>query len=186
MMTEIEAGLLQRFLRARDAEAFAHITRRHAGMVYGTCLRITGNREAAADAAQETFFEFLKNASRVTGSVGGWLHQVATRRAIDLVRRDSSRRQREQAYAAQASVETDHWADVSPLVDEAISELDRPLREILVCHFLVPMKVAAPVLPQSGNPPVTQRIASRVDSQGSTRSQVPSVAVGENWRIAGF
>jgi len=136
MITENEAHLLQRFIQRGDAEAFAQITRRHADMVYGTCLRITANQEAAADAAQDTFFEFLKNARRITGSLGGWLHQVATRRAIDLVRRDRARRQREQAYAAQAALETDHWADVSPLVDEAISELDAPSREVLIGHFL--------------------------------------------------
>lgn len=136
MTTEIKSGLLQRFSQSGDAEAFAQITRQYAGMVYGTCLRITGNQEAAADAAQDTFFEFLKNARRVTGSLGGWLHQVATRRAIDLVRRDSSRRQREQAYAAQAALETDHWSDVSPLVDAAMNELESPMREVLIGHYL--------------------------------------------------
>lgn len=136
MTTESESSLLQRFTRLGDAEAFAQITQHYAGMVYGTCLRITGNQEAAADAAQDTFFDFLKNARRVTGSLGGWLHQVATRRAIDLVRRDSSRRQREQAYAAQAALETDHWSDVSPLVDEAMNELESPMREVLIGHFL--------------------------------------------------
>ncbi len=136
MMTESEANLLHRFVHRGDADAFAHLTRLYASMVYGTCLRVTGNPEEAADAAQDTFFDFLKNARKVSGSLGGWLHQVATRRAIDLVRRDSSRRQREQAYAAQAPLETDHWAEVSPLVDEAMNELSEPLREVLVRHFL--------------------------------------------------
>ncbi len=95
-MTESEASLLRRFTQRGDADAFAQLTRLYSGMVYGTCLRITGNQEAAADAAQDTFFEFLKNARRVTGSLGGWLHQVATRRAVDRIRRESSRRQREQ------------------------------------------------------------------------------------------
>src|ERR1043165_4130638 len=105
-------------------------------MVYGTGLRITGDAHHAADVTQETFFQLLQNAGRITGSLGGWLHQVATHRAIDVIRRDRSRRLREQAYTEQAAVETDSWADVSPLVDEALSELDAASRDLIIRHFL--------------------------------------------------
>ena len=134
--TDTESSLLRRFRQAGDAEAFAQITRLYAGMVYGTCLRITGNQEAAADATQDTFFEFSKKARNVTGWLGGWLHQVATRRAIDLVRSESSRGRREQAYAVERPNETDRWAEVCPLLDEALGEMDETLREVLIRHFL--------------------------------------------------
>jgi RNA polymerase sigma-70 factor (ECF subfamily) len=137
MMGQSEAELLQRWAHAGDADAFSEITRLYAGMVYGTCLRITGNQEHAADAAQETFYDLLKHARRVTGSLGGWLHQVAVRRAIDLVRRDAARRRHESAFATAAeAVETDQWADVSPLVDEAIGGLEADLRDVLLRHYL--------------------------------------------------
>ncbi len=136
MMTETETNLLRRFSQEGDADAFAQITRQYAGMVYGTCLRITGNQEEAADAAQDTFFQLLKNASQVTGSVGGWLHRVAIRRAVDMMRRNSSRRQREQEYASLGALETERWADVSPYVDEAINELDPELQDVLRRYFL--------------------------------------------------
>jgi RNA polymerase sigma factor (sigma-70 family) len=119
-----------------DAEAFAAIVRLHGQMVYGVGLRITGDAHYAADVTQETFFHLLQNAGRVTDSLGGWLHQVATRRAIDLMRRDSSRHRREQEYALQTAVETDSWADLSPLVDEALSELDETSRDLIIRHFL--------------------------------------------------
>lgn len=135
-MDQTEASLLQRFEGRGDIDAFAEITRLYANMVYGTCVRITGDREAAADATQDTFFALLKGAGKVTGSLGGWLHRVATRRAIDLVRRDRSRRQREQVYAAQAALETDRWADVSPLLDEAMDEIDDAARDLILRHFL--------------------------------------------------
>ena len=64
--------------------------------------------------------------------MGGWLHRVATRRAVDLVRRDSARRQRERAFAADAVWETDVWAEVSPLVDEAMNEIEPDQRELLL------------------------------------------------------
>jgi RNA polymerase sigma factor (sigma-70 family) len=135
-MSEHELVLLQQFSRTGDAEAFSEITRRYAGLVYGTCLRVTGDVECARDATQETFFQLLKNAGRVSGSLGGWLHQVATRRAVDLVRRDHARRRREEAFAAEAAQSNDGWAEVSPLVDEAMTELEPALRDLLLRHFV--------------------------------------------------
>lgn len=131
-----ENALLRRLVKCGDAEAFSQMNRLYAGMVYGTCLRITGDAHHAADAAQETFFHLLKHADRIKGSLGSWLHQVATRRAIDLIRRDVTRRQREKVFAAQTLVDRDHWADVSPLVDEALEELDAVQRNVLVRHYL--------------------------------------------------
>ena len=52
MTTDAQTGLLDRFIRSQDAEAFALITRQYAGMVYGTCIRITGNEDRAADATR--------------------------------------------------------------------------------------------------------------------------------------
>ncbi len=135
-MSEHELVLLQQFSRTGDAEAFSEITRRYAGLVYGTCLRVTGDVECARDATQETFYQLLKDAGRVTGSLGGWLHQVATRRAVDLVRRDRARRRREEAFAAEVAQPADGWAEVSPLVDEAMTELEPALRDLLLRHFV--------------------------------------------------
>ena len=136
MMSEHEMILLRRFTQTGDTEAFSEITRLYAGMVHGTCLRVTGDAGRAQDATQDTFFQLLKQAAKVTGSLGGWLHQVATRRAVDLVRRDNARRQREQAFVANAVRETDVWADISPLVDEAMNEIEPDQRELLLRHFL--------------------------------------------------
>jgi RNA polymerase sigma-70 factor (ECF subfamily) len=135
-MSEHEMVLLRQFTETGDAEAFSEITRRYAGLVYGTCLRVTGDAECARDATQDTFFQLLKHAGRVTGSLGGWLHQVATRRAVDLVRRDTARRERERAFAAGSAQETDAWAEVSPLVDEAMNEIEPGQRDLLLQHFL--------------------------------------------------
>jgi RNA polymerase sigma-70 factor (ECF subfamily) len=136
MKPDTEALTWERWLQNGDADAFAEVSRLYAGMVYGTCLRITGDREQAADAARETFFQLLTHARQVTGSIGGRLHQVATRRAIDLVRRDVARRRRQAAFAAGPLQETDNWADISPVVDEALGELDPDWREILLRHYL--------------------------------------------------
>lgn len=133
---ETEVVLLRRFARTGDAEAFSEIIRRHAGLVYGAAWRILADMDRASDVAQETFLQLTKDAAKVTGSLPGWLHRVATHKAIDLVRRDSSRKHRETRYAAGQPREVRSWREISPHVDEGLNTLDTELREILVAHFL--------------------------------------------------
>ena len=135
-MMDTEAVLLRRFARTGDAEAFAEIIRRHAGLVYGAAWRILADMDRASDVVQETFLQLTKDAAKVTGSLPGWLHRVATHKAIDVVRRDASRRQREERYATQLPHRVTAWKEISPCVDEGLNSLDTELREILVAHFL--------------------------------------------------
>jgi RNA polymerase sigma factor (sigma-70 family) len=134
-MLENEIVLLHRFAKTGDAEAFSEVVQRHAGLVYGACLRILADRDRAADAVQDTFFQLLRNAGNITGSVPAWLHRVATRRAIDAVRRDSLRRRREAEYSANRPLDVRKWQDISVYVDEGLSELDEQTQEILIQHF---------------------------------------------------
>jgi RNA polymerase sigma-70 factor (ECF subfamily) len=135
-MAESEIALLERFAGTGDTEAFAQIVRQYAGLVYGTCLRILADADEAADATQETFFQLMKRSGEVRGSLAGWLHRVATGKAVDLIRRDSARRQRERQHADDSSSEDRTWREVSPYVDEALSQLDDPTRDLLVGHYL--------------------------------------------------
>jgi RNA polymerase sigma factor (sigma-70 family) len=134
-MLESENILLRRFVAAGDAQAFSEIVRRHAGLVYGACLRVLEDKDKAADAVQETFLQLLRNAKDITGSVPTWLHRVATRRAIDVIRRDSSRKQREKQYAADRPREVTQWHELSRYIDEGLDTLDDQAREILIERF---------------------------------------------------
>jgi RNA polymerase sigma factor (sigma-70 family) len=136
-MAENEAVLLRRFTGSGDAQAFAEIIRRHAGLVYGAALRILADVDRASDVAQDTFLQLTKDAGTVTGSLPGWLHRVATHKAIDQMRREASRRHREKEYATQEEpVEVNEWKEISPYVDAGLRELDPQLREVLIQHFL--------------------------------------------------
>jgi RNA polymerase sigma factor (sigma-70 family) len=135
-MAETEAVLLKRFARGGDAAAFAEIIRRHAGLVYGAALRILADVDRASDVSQETFLQLTRDAGTVTGSLSGWLHRVATHKAIDQMRRETSRRRREMEYAAKRPRETTEWKEISPYVDEGLNQLDPELRDILISHFL--------------------------------------------------
>ncbi|MHC4638793.1 MAG: RNA polymerase sigma factor, partial [Planctomycetota bacterium] len=141
-MAESESTLLERFVRNGDAEAFSQIVHRHAGLVYGACLRVLDDSNKAADVVQDTFFQLLRNAGKITGSVPCWLHRVATRKALNAVRTDARRKKREAVYSANKPIETDEWEDVSVYVDQALDELDEETRDIIVRHFLESLTMA--------------------------------------------
>lgn len=135
-MAESESALLRRYVSGGDAGAFAEIVRRYAGLVYATCLRVLADKDRATDVTQETFFQLMKKGGEITGSLGGWLHRVAVRKAVDSIRSDASRRRREERYLDAQSGEDQTWRKISPYVDEALSALDDETREMLVCHYL--------------------------------------------------
>lgn len=136
--------LLRRFSEG-DEDAFTEIVRRYAGLVFSVCHRVLRDRASAEDVAQETFFRLLQSRRRVSQSLGGWLHRSATRLAVDALRSESARRRREAAFAADAARQTpdeasgseaSSWAEISPLVDQALAELADEPRDLLVRHFL--------------------------------------------------
>ena len=88
-MLKSEAILLQRFLKNKDSQAFSQIVKRYEGLVYSASLRVLNNQAKAADATQDTFLQLLRHANKITGSLAGWLHRVATRKAVDIARKDS-------------------------------------------------------------------------------------------------
>ena len=164
-MDDNDRILIQRLVQQGDPDAFSAIMAEYAGLVYNTGRRVLGDDAQAADVVQETFFHFLKNAHRITGSLGSWLHLVATRRAVDLIRRDSSRRRREMTYANDASRPPGSWAEIEPLVDEALAELPDELRDVLVLHYIrghsMSRIAAAKGLSQ---PTISRRVAAALDT----------------------
>ena len=69
---------LQDWIRTRDADAFNELARRYSGIVFGACLRITGNRAEAEDATQECFETLARIQEVPRTPIGAWLHRVAT------------------------------------------------------------------------------------------------------------
>lgn len=131
-----DRALLEHYARTHDREAFAELTRRYARLVYGTCLRVTGNPADAEDVSQECFLELARRAGTINSSVAGWLHKVAKTRSINVIRRDSARRNREQrAFAEEPADSGSDWAEIAPYVDEAVEKLPDNLRLPTVLHY---------------------------------------------------
>lgn len=130
--------LIQQYARVRDPEAFAELVRRYSPMVFSVAKRVTRNAAAAEDVMQECFFELAQRADRIKGSLAGWLYQTAMHRSIDVRRSDAARRSREASVAAEdKSAAKSEWAELEPIIDEAIASLPRELQEPLVLHYLI-------------------------------------------------
>jgi RNA polymerase sigma-70 factor (ECF subfamily) len=169
-MAESENILLQRFVKGGDATAFSEIVRRHAGLVYAACVRVLGDADRAADATQETFFQFLRDAGRITGSLPNWLHRVATGKAVDVVRNDSSRRRREAEYADLKQRQVGEWRELSPYVDQALDALDDEEREMLIRYFFEGCSMAEIAAAKGiSHPTVSRRIEKGI---GELRAQL--------------
>lgn len=136
-MSGSDAELLRRWIAGRDAEAFGEIVVRHSAMVYATCRRILRDSVLAQDVTQECFLALTQLKKAVADSLAPWLHVVATRRALDVLKRDKRRQAREQHFATtDTSCSNADWEDVQQYVDEAIAELPEKLRAPLIRHFL--------------------------------------------------
>jgi RNA polymerase sigma factor (sigma-70 family) len=131
--------LLHRFIETGDPKTFAEIVQRYARVVYSASVRVLGDEGRAQDVSQETFFRLMQSPRVVTHSLAGWLHRTATHLALDARRSEKSRKAREQIYGLeqqQARANQPTWGEVSPYVDQALNEIDEPLRGLLIRHFL--------------------------------------------------
>jgi len=85
--------LVQRFVGG-DTDAFSELMDAHEDRVFGICLRMLRDREAALDATQETFITVFRKADRFAGrsAFSTWLYRVAMNTCYDALRRSKRRR----------------------------------------------------------------------------------------------
>lgn len=70
-----------------DVESFNQLVRQYEGRIYTLCYRMLGNREAAADVTQDTFFSAFQHVRRFRGgSFRSWVFRIATNRCYDVLR----------------------------------------------------------------------------------------------------
>jgi RNA polymerase sigma factor (sigma-70 family) len=132
-----DLDLLHCYANFGDTDSFAKLVERYAGFVYATCLRVLGDSARAEDVCQEAFFRLMSRPHDVNHNVGAWLHRTATHLALDAMRSDSARRRREIVYTRDCNRDASTWSELSPAVDQAMSELPDELRSLLVRHFLL-------------------------------------------------
>ncbi len=73
--------------RQGDVESFNQLVLQYEGRIYNLCYRMLGQREAAADVTQDTFFSAFQHLRRFRGgSFRSWILRIATNRCYDVLR----------------------------------------------------------------------------------------------------
>ncbi|MFO0851022.1 MAG: sigma-70 family RNA polymerase sigma factor, partial [Gemmataceae bacterium] len=92
-----DAALLAAFADRRDPAAFAALVRRHAGLVWAVCRRVTADPHVAEDAFQAVWLVLARKAGAVRPrhSLGGWLHRTAVHVSLKARAMTDRRRRRE-------------------------------------------------------------------------------------------
>ncbi|MES2466853.1 MAG: sigma-70 family RNA polymerase sigma factor [Verrucomicrobiota bacterium] len=141
--TRSDRELLTSFVKTADGAAFATLTERHLGLVFGTACRRTRSREMAQEAAQNTFCRLARHAPRiwVGNSLAPWLHAVALREAGTLMRAEAARQRALDRLAAFTSPEDSAASPSAPPpgsehLDEALASLPEAARRILILRYL--------------------------------------------------
>ena len=92
-----DGELLARYTTSNDGLAFAAIVARHGPMVVATCRAVLQREHDVEDAFQATFLVLARKAGSVRAgdALGGWLHRVAYRLAVQANVELKRRRRRE-------------------------------------------------------------------------------------------
>jgi RNA polymerase sigma-70 factor (ECF subfamily) len=80
--------LMVRRAAGGDCAAFEALYRRHAGLVYATCLRISGRRALAEELSQETFVRAWRGLPSLHDAAGftAWVARIAANVSLDSLR----------------------------------------------------------------------------------------------------
>jgi RNA polymerase sigma factor (sigma-70 family) len=136
-----DAQLLKRYVSRRDELAFEALVQRHGPMVMSVCRGILIDPNDADDAFQAAFLLLARKAGslRVTDALGGWLHRVAFRVALQLKSDSARRRDRERGAAELAStgsLSSAPWDDRDAILHEEIDRLPERYRQPIVLCYL--------------------------------------------------
>ena len=120
-----DTELLDRFI-AGDQEAFNQLMRAHEDRVFAIALRMMRDRDAALDAAQETFLTLYRKADRFhrKSAFSTWLYRVTINTCYDQLRKQKRRQ-------ADALPETNDPIDPHSADEVAAAELRPDLARAL-------------------------------------------------------
>ena len=136
-----DVELVERYL-AGDTAAFDELMRAHQDRVFGVCLRMLRDREAALDATQETFITVFRKADRFAGrsAFSTWLYRVAVNTCHDAARRSGRHRPESLPEATDPADERagDEFAAVElrPDLEAAVESLPDEFRAAVVLSDL--------------------------------------------------
>ncbi|MGC9943813.1 MAG: sigma-70 family RNA polymerase sigma factor [Verrucomicrobiota bacterium] len=135
--------MLRKFARDHSQDAFTDLVNRHVNLVHSAALRQLRSPHLAEEVTQSVFNDLARNAVKLSQANAGatvltaWLYQVARRTAIDVIRKESRRRQREQIALEMndMNADDDEWKRIEPLLDDAMAALEENDRTAILLRF---------------------------------------------------
>ena len=131
--------LLGQFAREQSQDAFTELVNRHLNLVYSAALRRVRLPQLAEEVSQSVFTNLARHADKLAPDtiLTAWLYQVTRHAAIDVVRREATRQAREQIALQMTDMNDSpaNWAQIEPLLDEAMDSLEAPDRTALLLRY---------------------------------------------------
>jgi RNA polymerase sigma-70 factor (ECF subfamily) len=134
----IDEWRLVRRAQAGEVAAFAELYRENVGRIHALCLRLTGDRDLAEDATQETFVRAWQKLAGFRGdsALSTWLFRIAVN--VVLTTRRARARQRLASFSSDEIAEQTPRATGHPQLavdlEAAIRALPAGARTALVLH----------------------------------------------------
>jgi RNA polymerase sigma factor (sigma-70 family) len=133
--------LLAEYANGGSEAAFHELVRRYVDLVYSTAVRLVNrDQHLAQDVAQTVFLDLAKTAGKLPATVmlGGWLHRHTCFVAGKMLRTERRRLNRERQAVEMNALRDDSegtFAQVSPILDEAINQLGEADRTAILLRF---------------------------------------------------
>jgi len=132
--------LLREYVGHHSERAFGELVARHLPFVLGTALRVVREPQAAADVAQNVFIQLARKAWTIRDGqvLSGWLYRATHHTALNALRTEQRRRERETQTMKLAETQTapePAWEELAPLMDEALQQLKRGEQDALLLRF---------------------------------------------------
>ena len=179
MLTHASKVLISRIADG-DHEALGEFYDRYASMANGLALRILRNTSDAEEVVQEVFVQAWRQADRydpTRGTPEAWISTLARTRALDKLRRRTSRRE-DPSEAAPGTTATPPNVEVLA-VRRALSGLSAPQRTVLELAYYDGL-TQSEIAQRLGEPlgTVKTRIRTAMISLRETLSPLPTAAPG--------
>ena len=132
---------LAEFSRNGSDAAFRQLVGQHLNLVYSAAMRmVNGDAHQAQDIAQLVFANLARQARSLPADVvlAGWLHRDTRFTALEWLRRERRRVERESEAAMMRELETAgevEWSHLRPILDEVLDELADDDRHALLLRF---------------------------------------------------
>ncbi|HTB64107.1 MAG TPA: sigma-70 family RNA polymerase sigma factor [Opitutales bacterium] len=136
--------LLRQYTQQGSEAAFRELVTRHLGMVQATSRRaLSPMPHLADDVTQQVFTDLAKLAATLSPPVvlAGWLHRHAYYLALNAARAERRRHARERTAMEMQSLNDNsgmdtQWAQLAPVLDAALDQLDEQDRAAIVLRYL--------------------------------------------------